>query len=116
VACDIFCDRTTFDLCGDGGGGALSRPPPAVAALAWSAIVGSNDHFSNIKSGGKLDEVEFENRGCSIGFRIPSSFPFGWSKGAAWKQRGQVRQRAHVEMAKKDEVVPDRAVTPLVVH
>jgi hypothetical protein len=43
----IFCERTTLMLfCGDCGG--LSRP----AALAWSAMVRSNDHLLDTDSRG----------------------------------------------------------------
>jgi len=41
----ILCERTTLMFCGDSG--ALSCP----GALAWSAIVGSNDHVPNIDKG-----------------------------------------------------------------
>ncbi len=51
----ILCDRTTFDLCGDDG--ALSRPGPPLAT-AWSAIMGSYDHFSSPQCTNKVRGAE----------------------------------------------------------
>jgi hypothetical protein len=48
----IRCERTTFDF--DGDDGARSRPDipgPPPLALAWSAIVGSYDHVSDVNNG-----------------------------------------------------------------
>lgn len=104
VAGAILCDRTTFDLCGDCGALSRAAPPPTLPtpspplAAAWSAIVGSYDHFSNINS---TDEVDggggggaIEERAClclAVRRRGTSSLREGVARA---KELGMTRERA----------------------
>jgi len=89
----IRCERTTLLLDGDDGARSRPTPPgPPPLALAWSAIVGSYDHVSDVnKYGGSAaarGECQEGKRQEARGKRPSESIPFsfgGQEKGGWWK-------------------------------